>query len=85
MRGVPDLSSALQPLISQTHSPPAEGITMGDITLDNKPSLLLQVPDDLAVGLLDVDTLVLWDLGCESTSLINGTRRDLVLGDDLVS
>jgi hypothetical protein len=58
---------------------------MGDITLDNKPSLLLQIPDDLTVGLLDVDTLVLWDLGCESTSLINGTRRDLVLGDDLVS
>jgi len=57
---------------------------MGDITLDNKPSLLLQVPDDLTVCLLDVDTLVLWDLGCESTSLINGTRGNLVLGDDLV-
>jgi len=57
---------------------------MGDITLDNKPSLLLQVPDDLAVCLLDIDTLVLWDLGCESTSLINGTRGNLVLGDDLV-
>jgi hypothetical protein len=58
---------------------------MGDVTLDNKPSLLLQIPDDLTVGLLDVDTLVLWDLGCESTSLINGTRGNLVLGDDLVS
>jgi hypothetical protein len=57
---------------------------MGDITLDNKPSLLLQIPDDLTVCLLDVDTLVLWDLGCESTSLVNGTRRDLVLGDDFV-
>jgi hypothetical protein len=85
MRGVPDLPSALRSSMIKRDSPPAEGITMGDITLDNKPSLLLQVPDDLAVGLLDVDTLVLWDLGCESTSLINGTRRDLVLGDDLVS
>jgi hypothetical protein len=66
-------------------SPPAEGITMGDITLDNEPSLLLQIPDDLTVGLLDVDTLVFWDFGCESTSLINGARRDFVLGDDLVS
>ena len=58
---------------------------MGDITLDNKPSLLLQIPDDLTVCLLDVDTLVFWDFGCESTSLIDGTRRDFVLGDDLVS
>ena len=57
---------------------------MGDITLDNKPALLLQIPDDLTVCLLDIDTLVLWYLGCESTSLINGTRRNLVLGDDLV-
>jgi len=58
---------------------------MGDITLDNKPSLLLQIPDDLTICLLDVDTLVLWDFGCKSTSLINGTRRNLILGDDLVS
>ena len=58
---------------------------MGDITLDDKPSLLLQIPDDLTVCLLDVDTLVFWDFGCESTSLINGTRGDLILGDDLVS
>lgn len=58
---------------------------MGNITLDNKPSLLLQIPDDLTIGLLDVDTLVLRNLGCESTSLINGTRRDLIFGDDLVS
>lgn len=58
---------------------------MGDITLDNKPSLLLQIPDDLTVCLLDIDTLIFWDFGCKSTSLINGTRRDLVLGDDLVS
>jgi hypothetical protein len=58
---------------------------MGDITLDNKPSLLLQIPDDLTVGLLDVDALVLWHLRCESTSLINRTRGNLVLGDDLVS
>jgi hypothetical protein len=58
---------------------------MGDVTLDNKPSLLLQISDDLTIGLLDVDSLILWDLGCESTSLINGTRRNLVFGDDLVS
>jgi hypothetical protein len=57
---------------------------MGDITLDNKPSLLLQIPDDLTVGLLNVDTLVLWHFGCESTGLVNGTRRDFVLGDDFV-
>jgi len=58
---------------------------MGDITLDNKPALLLQIPDDLTVGLLDVDTLIFWYLGCESTSLVNGARGDLVLGDDFVS
>ena len=58
---------------------------MGNITLDNKPALLLQIPDDLTICLLDVDALVLWYLGCESTSLVNGARGDLVLGDDLVS
>jgi hypothetical protein len=58
---------------------------MGDVTLDDKPSLLLQIPDDLTVCLLDIDSLVLWNFRCESTSLINGTRGDLVLGDDLMS
>ena len=58
---------------------------MGDITLNNKPSLLLQIPDDLTVCLLDIDTLVLRDFGCESASLIDGTRRNLVFGDDSVS
>jgi hypothetical protein len=58
---------------------------MGDVTLDNEPSLLLQIPDNLTVCLLDVDALVFWYFGCESTSLINGTRGNLVLGDDFVS
>jgi hypothetical protein len=58
---------------------------MGDISLDNQSSLLLQVSDDLAVGFLHIDTLVLGDLGGKSTSLVNRTRGNLVLGDDLVS
>ena len=58
---------------------------MGDITLHNESSLLLQISDDLTVGLLDVDTLIFWYLGCESTSLVYGARGDLVLGDDFVS
>jgi len=58
---------------------------MGDITLHNESSLLLQISDDLTVGLLNVDTLVFWHFGGESTSLINRTRRNLIFGDDLVS
>jgi hypothetical protein len=58
---------------------------MGDITLDNKSALLLQISDDLTIGLLDIDTCVLGHFGGESTSLVNGTRRNLVFGDDLVS
>jgi hypothetical protein len=58
---------------------------MGNITLDNESTLLLQISDDLTIGLLDIDTCVLWYLGGESTSLVDGTRRNLVFGDDLVS
>ena len=58
---------------------------MGDVTLDDQSTLLLQITNDLTVGLLDIDTLVLGYFGRESTSLVNGTRRDLVFGDDLVS
>lgn len=58
---------------------------MRDITLDNESTLLLQVSDDLTVCSLDVLALVLWNLGSESTSLIDGTRRNLVISDDTVS
>lgn len=58
---------------------------MGDVTLDDQSTLLLQITNDLTVGLLDIDALVLGYFGRESTCLINGTRRDLVFGDDLVS
>jgi hypothetical protein len=58
---------------------------MSNVTLDDESALLLQISDDLAVGLLDVDTLVFWDFGSESTGFVNRARRDLVLGDDLMS
>jgi hypothetical protein len=58
---------------------------MGDITLDDQSTLLLQIPDDLTIGFLDIDTLVFWDFGGESTSLVNGAWRDLILANDLVS
>jgi hypothetical protein len=84
MRGVPDLTVSTASIEKRSDLPPAEGVTMGDITLDDQTTLLLQIPDDLAVGLFDVDALVFRDLGSESTSLVNGTRWDLIPGDDTV-
>lgn len=58
---------------------------MGDVTLDDQSSLLLQIPDDLTVGSLDVLALVFGDFGGESTSFVDRARGDLVISDDTVS
>lgn len=57
---------------------------MRDVALDDETALLLQVTDNLAVGSLHILALVLGDLGGESTGLIDGARRDLVVSNDTV-
>ena len=57
---------------------------MADIATDDETSLLLQILDDLRIGCLDVNALIVWHLAGEFTRLVERTRWKLVLFDNAV-
>ena len=85
MRGVPDLTSDFAASgYFRLDSPPAEGVAMADITANDESTLLLQILDDLCVGRLDMDALVVGHIASELARLVKRARRKFVLFDDTV-